>query len=136
MTRTLITTGYLFGDPLRIPRPSFTSLPSLVQVPRPCLILSFLRLNTGGLFNLLWNSKTTSRLKFFAWLLIVDHLNTKEMIFLDKGLQNPASTSMDVHNQLLHTNIGKNSKPKSSKDTRTKANDTSASTLCLISLEQ
>jgi hypothetical protein len=80
--------------------------------------------------------KNHPKAQIFAWLLIVDHLNTKEMSFLDKGLQNPASTSMDVHIQLLHTNVGKNSKPKASKDTRTKSNDTSASTLCLISLEQ
>jgi hypothetical protein len=28
-----------------------------------------------------------------------------EKIFLDKGLQNPASTSMDVHSPLLQTNV-------------------------------
>jgi hypothetical protein len=31
--------------------------------------------------------------------------------FLDKGLQNPASTSMDVHCQLLQTKLGEKSKP-------------------------
>jgi hypothetical protein len=31
-------------------------------------------------FNLLWKSKVSPRLKFFAWLLIVDRLNTKEML--------------------------------------------------------
>jgi hypothetical protein len=33
------------------------------------------------------------------------------MHFLDKGLQNTASTSMDVHNQLLQTKLGEKSKP-------------------------
>jgi hypothetical protein len=56
--------------------------------------------------------------------------------FFNKGLQNPASPSIDVHSQLLQTNVVENTKPKSWKDTRTKANDTSASTLCLKSLEQ
>jgi hypothetical protein len=32
-------------------------------------------------------------------------------VFLDKGLQNPASTSMDVHSQLLQTKLGEKSKP-------------------------
>jgi hypothetical protein len=57
-------------------------------------------------------------------------------VFLDKGLQNPASTSMDVHSQLLQTKLGEKSKPYSCKDARTKANDISASTLYLISLKQ
>jgi hypothetical protein len=34
-----------------------------------------------------------------------------DQIFLDKGLQNPASASMDVHSQLLQTNLGQKSKP-------------------------
>jgi hypothetical protein len=42
----------------------------------------------------------------FELLVLWWWLPPKRPSFFNKGLQNPASTSMDVHNQLIQTNVG------------------------------
>ena len=37
-------------------------------------------LQTSPVFKMMWSSKCTQRIKFFAWLLLVDRLNTKAML--------------------------------------------------------
>ena len=42
--------------------------------------LAFLTMQTPAVFRLVWKSKVTPRIKFFAWLILLDRLNTKNML--------------------------------------------------------
>lgn len=42
--------------------------------------LAFLSMPASACFRLLWKSKVTPRVKFFAWLIFMDRLNTKSML--------------------------------------------------------
>jgi hypothetical protein len=42
--------------------------------------LAFLNAQTPAVFRMIWKSKVTPRLKFFAWLILLDRLNTKSML--------------------------------------------------------
>lgn len=42
--------------------------------------LAFLTMQTPAVFHLVWKSKVTPRVKFFAWLILLDRLNTKNML--------------------------------------------------------
>lgn len=46
---------------------------------RFCL-LGFSHMNVPPTFKWMWKSKCIPRLKFFAWLVLVDRLNTKSML--------------------------------------------------------
>ena len=40
----------------------------------------FSNVQAHPIFKAVWKSKCTPRIKFFAWLILVDHLNTKSML--------------------------------------------------------
>lgn len=42
--------------------------------------LAFLEVQTLAVFQWVWKSKVTPRVKFFAWLILLDRLNTKNML--------------------------------------------------------
>jgi hypothetical protein len=42
--------------------------------------LAFLTTQTSATFRLVWKSKVTPRVKLFAWLILLDRLNTKNML--------------------------------------------------------
>lgn len=42
--------------------------------------LAFLNVQTPAVFRWVWRSKVTPRVKFFAWLILLDRLNTKNML--------------------------------------------------------
>jgi len=42
--------------------------------------LAFLTMQTPADFRFIWKSKVTPRVKFFAWLILLDRLNTKNML--------------------------------------------------------
>lgn len=42
--------------------------------------LAFLTMQSPPTFRLVWKSKVTPRIKFFAWLILLDRLNTKNML--------------------------------------------------------
>ena len=42
--------------------------------------LAFLTMQSPPTFRLVWKSKVTLRIKFFAWLILLDRLNTKNML--------------------------------------------------------
>lgn len=42
--------------------------------------LAFLNMPSSPLFQVVWKSKVTPRIKFFAWLILMDRLNTKNML--------------------------------------------------------
>lgn len=42
--------------------------------------LAFLNMQMPAVFSMVWKSKVTRRVKFFAWLVLLDRLNTKNML--------------------------------------------------------
>ena len=51
-----------------------------VYTSRKYYKLVYQYLQASPVFKMLWSSKCTQRIKFFAWLLLVDRLNTKAML--------------------------------------------------------
>lgn len=47
---------------------------------RKCYAHVFGNMQAHPLFKIIWKSRCTPRVKFFAWLVFVDRLNTKDML--------------------------------------------------------
>jgi hypothetical protein len=48
--------------------------------PNTLLIISMSGVDSQPVYKMLWKSSCTPRIKFFAWLILVDRLNTKTML--------------------------------------------------------
>jgi hypothetical protein len=66
----------------------------------------FNNLDAHPIFNKMWTSRCTSRIKFFAWLLIVDRLNTQNMLLRRHfNIQSTAFCVLcdrDIEEDILH----------------------------------